>query len=220
VSNTDHDRKRAAARRLLQFALTCRRYIGIFIVVLVALGIGYAILEASHDGLGDPGSVLSTLLWITLIIVAVLYFEDVLIEKFKAVGEIPTPWGAIKTDTARIPVPPRDQAVTLENVALLHTSFSRKDETDIRDDGMAYYQIEVILLAPDEVLNRVEQVTYYLDKVYPDPVRTVKDRTSRFKLKELANGTSIVRADVKLREQDNPIQLNRFIDLRRDGPRI
>jgi hypothetical protein len=56
----------------------------------------------------------------------------------------------------------------------------------------------------------------------PDKTRQFddEDRSSRFKLKELANGTSIVRARVDIRGQDQPLLLNRFIDLRPDGPRI
>jgi hypothetical protein len=73
-------------------------------------------------------------------------------------------------------------------------------------------------VAPSEVLDRVESVTYHLDPAYPDPVRTVHDRGTGFKLKELANGTSIVTAEVRIRGQASPIWLNRFIDLRPTGP--
>nr|CBJ54313.1 protein of unknown function [Ralstonia solanacearum CFBP2957] len=48
----------------------------------------------------------------------------------------------------------------------------------------------------------------------------INDRASRFKMKDLANGTSIVVADVYFLDDDQPLQLNRFIDLRLDGPRV
>jgi hypothetical protein len=51
-------------------------------------------------------------------------------------------------------------------------------------------------------------------------IRRVTDRSSSFKLKELANGTTIVRARIDLDGQDQPVFLNRFIDLRPDGPRL
>lgn len=69
-------------------------------------------------------------------------------------------------------------------------------------------------------MNRITSVTYELEKVWRDPVRDVTDRASRFKLKELANGTSIVLARIHLRGQTEPLLLNRFIDLRPTGPRI
>jgi hypothetical protein len=122
--------------------------------------------------------------------------------------------------TQRIPIPDDTHAVTLDNVALLHTSFVRPDKTREVNDGMTYYQIEIIVLAPAPVLDRIEQVTYHLDPTYPNPEREITERKTRFKLKELANGTSIVRALIKLRNQDEPLQLNRFIDLRPEGPRL
>ena len=94
--------------------------------------------------------------------------------------------------------------------------------TDARNDGRTYYQFEVIIIAPDDVMRRITSVTYELEKAWPPDlrIRTVTDRSSRFKLKDLANGTSIVQARVDLRGQDRPVLLNRFIDLRVDGPRL
>jgi hypothetical protein len=78
----------------------------------------------------------------------------------------------------------------------------------------------VVVLAPPPTLDRIISVTYRLDPAYDKNVYEIKDRLSRFKLKELANGTSIVRAEIKFREQDDPLYLNRFIDLRPEGPRL
>lgn len=129
---------------------------------------------------------------------------------------------SLPEQAARIPSPGAEQPVSLENIALLHTSFLRADKTREFDDGRAYYQFEVIVIAPDDVLERVVSVQYTLEDVWPPEQRsrTVTDRRSRFKLKELANGTSIVNARVDLRDQDRPLILNRFIDLRPDGPRL
>jgi hypothetical protein len=128
----------------------------------------------------------------------------------------------VAAQAARIPSPGAAESVSLENIALLHTSFVRLDETSKRDDGRTYYQFEVIVIAPDDVLQRIISVTYQLEKAWPPDLRsrTVTDRASRFKLKELANGTSIVQAQIDLRGQDRPVFLNRFIDLRVDGPRL
>lgn len=128
---------------------------------------------------------------------------------------------SVPEQAARIPSPAKAAPIGLENIALLHTSFVRPDKTRQFGDGRTYYQIEVIVMAPDDVLRHILKVTYELEKAWPAPhTRPVEDRESRFKLKELANGTSIVRARVDLQGQDQPVLLNRFIDLRPDGPRI
>jgi hypothetical protein len=123
---------------------------------------------------------------------------------------------------ARIPTPATTEPVSLENIALLHTSFVRPDKTREFDDGRTYYQFEVIVIAPDAVLRRVTSVRYELENAWPPDrrVQIVTDRPSRFKLKELANGTSIVKARIDLHGQDHALLLNRFIDLRPTGPRL
>jgi hypothetical protein len=134
---------------------------------------------------------------------------------FLSLGELPA-------QAQRIPSPGAKEAVTLGNVALLHTSFLRQDKTSEYGDGRIYYQFEVIVMAPEPVMTRIDSVVYYLEDAWPSHLRrqTVHDRKSRFKLKELANGTSIVRAEVKFIDDVEPVHLNRFIDLRPDGPRI
>jgi hypothetical protein len=42
----------------------------------------------------------------------------------------------------------------------------------------------------------------------------------KIKMKELANGMSIVTATIEIAGQAQPLELNRFIDLRPDGPRL
>jgi hypothetical protein len=70
-------------------------------------------------------------------------------------------------------------------------------------------------------MQRISSVTYHLEEAWtPNRIQVITDRESRFKMKELANGTSIVRADIVIEGQDKPLQLNRFIDLRADGPRL
>jgi hypothetical protein len=86
----------------------------------------------------------------------------------------------------RIPVPKGSDLVTLENVALLHTSFLRRDKTREFNDGLIYYRIEVVVIAPDVTLDRIELVTYHLDESYPKTTYPIDDRQTKFKLKELA----------------------------------
>jgi hypothetical protein len=111
--------------------------------------------------------------------------------------------GTAAEPAANIPSPSAAESVSLENIVLYDTSFLRPDETIRRDDGRTYYQIEVVVIAPDKVLDRIVSVTYDLPDAWPPHLRTrtVTDRASLFKLKELAYGTAIIRARVDLRGQ-------------------
>jgi hypothetical protein len=121
-----------------------------------------------------------------------------------------------------IPLPAATQLIGTENVALLHTSFRSPKADERFRDGRRYYQFEVIVVAPDAVMEKINSVTYHLEKAWPEANRTqvIRERSSRFKMKELANGTSIVTADIEIEGQDQLLRLNRFIDLRPDGPRL
>jgi len=131
--------------------------------------------------------------------------------------------GSLPEQAQRIPAPSSDQRVTVRNIALLHTSFLSTEATHrLGRGGRKYYQFEVVVMAPDAVMKRIESVTYHLEETWPEKfrTRTIEDRDSRFKMKDLANGTSIVWAEVKFQDDKEPLRLNRFIDLRTDGPRI
>jgi len=118
--------------------------------------------------------------------------------------------------------PATTQSIGPENVALLHTSFRSPKADERFRDGRRYYQFEVIVMAPAVVMEKIKSVTYHLEKAWPEANRTqvIYDRSSRFKMKELANGTSIVTAIIEIEGQAQPLELNRFIDLRPDGPRL
>lgn len=180
-------------------------------------------------------TVISSLVWPFLILAASLLFQRqaaVLLAEvsdrilngagFKIANVIEIGARTVEEKAAAIPAPPQGDAVTLANVALLHTSFPPKKPPKFAD-GRSYLQIEVIVIAPMPVMSRIASVTYRFDQnAYPESslvyVRT--NREERFKVKELANGTSIVRAEVKFIDVEQPLLLNRFIDLRSDGPRI
>ena len=172
--------------------------------------------------------------WLLVLLVAAVAFRsqaqalaDAIVERVKngasfSVGSF-FKMESLPEAARRIPSPATaTDPVSLANIALLHTSFFRPDKTREIGDGLTYYQFEVIVMAPDDVLARVESVRYELEKAWREDLRvqTITDRASRFKMKELANGTSIVLAKVKLRDQEQPVVLNRFLDLRPDGPRI
>jgi len=105
------------------------------------------------------------------------------------------------------------------NIALFHTSFWRADKSKEFDQKM--YQIEVIVVGPDAALNEIQNVSYSLDPAYRERAhRKIESRSDRFKLKELANGYSIVRAEIRFKGRQEVLRLNRFIDLSDAGPRV
>jgi transcription initiation factor IIF auxiliary subunit len=48
----------------------------------------------------------------------------------------------------------------------------------------------------DEALDQVDHVIYKLHSTFPDPVRTVKDRSSKFRLDSAGWGGFVIRAKV------------------------
>lgn len=123
---------------------------------------------------------------------------------------------------AHVPAPAPNAPVSLANVALLHTSWFSPEETALRGDGRRYYKFHVVVIAPATVMGRITSVLWRMSDVWPEryAVQLSRDRADRFRMRELANGTSIVRAEINLDGQPEPLWLNRFIDLREEGPRI
>ncbi len=204
------------------------RYLPPSIALILAVALGTVILNVNTGNVSEASAkVVQSLIWPAFAIILVLFFRvqaeslfDTLLRKVELAEKVSAGGVIIESGPRHIPVPKSGEPVTLENVALMHTSFIRPDKTKQFNDGVSYYQIEVIVLAPQPTLDRITSVTYRLDPAYQKNVYEVMDRQSRFKLKELANGTSIVRAEIKFREQDELLYLNRFIDLRSDGPRL
>ncbi|MFJ3117572.1 MULTISPECIES: pYEATS domain-containing protein [unclassified Pseudomonas] len=179
-------------------------------------------------------SIITSLIWPIIVLVILVLFQPYVERLFLEITERIKGGSGLKIGSfleiqslpeqaRKIPVPSEEQNVTLENIALLHTSFFSETGTRLYGgDGRAYYQFEVVVMAPDVVMEHVDRVVYRLENTWPEALRTreTRDRASRFKMKDLANGTSIVEADVYFRGSDQPLKLNRFIDLRPDGPRI
>jgi hypothetical protein len=177
-------------------------------------------------------SLLSALAWPILILgLLVLFWPQAqtlateVVERTRRGGSFrlgPLSLGEIATQAEQIPSPPQGKPVTLKNVALLHTSFLSPEATRRFGDGRTYYQFEVIVIAPNDVMHRISHVIYDLEDAWPENLRTrvVDDRATRFKMKELANGTSVVTARIEFNDNISPLTLNRFIDLRPDGPRL
>lgn len=144
-----------------------------------------------------------------------------LLRKLKSIGAISLPEEDEPVDSVpnTLVVPSENEPVTRSHMALIHSSwrYPKKDA----EFGRPMYAFHALIQAPDRVLNRIEYVKYLLDRSYKElAVQIVTDRSSRFKLKQLAWGESILRAEVKIKGQDDLIELSRYINLTQTGPRI
>lgn len=65
---------------------------------------------------------------------------------------------------------------------------------------LRYYDWTVFVDAPDEVLDQIEFVTFFLHRTFPDPVHNVFDRGTRFALQASGWGTFEVGALIHFRD--------------------
>ena len=108
---------------------------------------------------------------------------------------------------------------------LNHTSFIRPDkqhEFQARTKvNRPHYDIRVILDSYySGALERVKHVEYILHQAYPEPLQIRSQAATKFLLKELANGEYVLIAKVSLTDRKEPIILQRYITLLKDGPRL
>jgi hypothetical protein len=165
------------------------------------------------------------LAWPVVAIVGLLFFRKPLLAIFRGLAKRIDAGASIKIYSVEVgqaptnlPVPSIDEEITINHMALIHSSwrYAKKDA----EFGRRMWAFHVVVQARGEVLDRIEYVKYLLDRSYPNPVQVVTDRPSRFKLKELANGESTVRCEVKIKGQEEPLFLSRYINLADTGPRI
>jgi hypothetical protein len=170
-------------------------------------------------------ALISAISWPAISLIAIaLFWKDIksLIDavagQIRKGASIRTPIGSLGPVPSDIKAPERNEPITENNMALIHSSwrYPKKD----REFGRIMYCFHAIIQAPSEVLDRIEFVKYHLHPSYPNPVQQVTDRKSHFKLKELAYGESNLRAEVKVKEQNDLISLSRYINLTETGPKI
>jgi hypothetical protein len=170
------------------------------------------------DNLMYDLNLLAPLLWPLLALAFVLVFYKPILELFNSVvlrikrgDELHLSILTIGKSAGPLTVPSGANLVTDDHLALIHRSW-RAPKHDARFN-QKMYQIHVILFGEPKVLDRVAYVYYRLDPSYPEPESYKSDRERQFELKELANGYSLLRAEVKIKGQDEIIHLSRFIDL-------
>jgi len=69
--------------------------------------------------------------------------------------------------------------------------------------GEDYWNWWIWLDGSDKELDRVASVTYTLHRTFPNPVRTVTDRASKFILKTAGWGVFRIRATVSFKDGDS-----------------
>jgi hypothetical protein len=118
------------------------------------------------------------------------------------------------------------EVLPFDYIFLNHTSSLRPDKQAefkrrTRVDR-EHYDIRIIVDSYYRgALERIDRVEYLLNPAYPEPLRLRRNRDQKFLLKELANGESVVIARVYLHQKpDEPIFLQRYIDLWPEGPRL
>lgn len=112
--------------------------------------------------------------------------------------------------------PSSNEHLTDDHVALIHRSW-RVPARDAQF-GRPMHQIHIIVFGTAEALQRIDYVVYRLEPAYPNPVRLGGSLETNFELKELANGYSLVRADIYVCGQQEPVRLSRLIDLTESSP--
>lgn len=125
--------------------------------------------------------------------------------------------------------PLEHEQITEKHLALTSSSW-RRDGTN--GQGPFPYQIHLMIVGSKEALDRVENVLYFFDPAYAesrpefvDPVLKAyvmasSDRAKAFGVYELANGFSVVRAAVKVRNQAEIVNLSRLVDIVEKGPHL
>lgn len=124
----------------------------------------------------------------------------------------------IGQSVGQLKLPTPADYLTDDHVALIHRSWRvpRRDG----EFGHEMHQIHVIVFGTPDALKRIDYVIYRLDNSHPNPVRSGGPLVTNFELKELANGYSLIRAEVYVRGQQEPVRLSRLIDLTDESPRL
>ena len=125
-----------------------------------------------------------------------------------------------RNTTFTLAAPLASQQVTDSHVTLIHSCW-RTEDNDERFGGVPTYRWDIALYGDPRTLDRVSEVTYFLDPIYEQPelrshsinILSADDRDTNFRLKQIANGTSLVRAHVRISGQTEVVKLSRYINL-------
>ncbi|MDM0053754.1 toll/interleukin-1 receptor domain-containing protein [Variovorax sp. J22R115] len=124
--------------------------------------------------------------------------------------------------STELAAPRRGARVTDDHLAMIHTSW-RSPKHDLAFEALMY-RWDLAVFGTAKALDRIEEVTYYLHPAYESPdarppsysvyrYKAHHHRSSCFRLSQLANGHSLVRAYIKIAGQVEPVKLSRYINL-------
>lgn len=65
-----------------------------------------------------------------------------------------------------------------------------------------YYEWEVFVDEPDSTLDKIDHIVYFLHPTFPNPVRTVSNRESRFALRTKGWGEFQINAQVVFKDKE------------------
>ncbi len=149
---------------------------------------------------------------------AITNLIDIAIARVQRGDEVKVGLITIGQSVGELKLPTPTDYLTDDHVALIHRSWRvPKRDAEFRQK---MHQIHVIVFGTPEALKRIDYVIYRLDIAYPNPVRPSGPLETNFELKELANGCSLIRAEVYVRGQQEPVRLSRLIDLTDESPRL
>ena len=74
---------------------------------------------------------------------------------------------------------------------------SLKIEQGFKYRGDDYWDWWIWIDGPKEELDQVDRVTYILHHTFPNPVREIQDRSTKFRMKTAGWGVFLIRATVK-----------------------
>src|SRR5262245_41626427 len=110
------------------------------------------------------------------------------------------------------------EEVSEKHLHLVHSCWRVARQTPF---GLMPYQIHVVLFGHPSALDRVDRVAYKLPGYPNGHAHAIKnEREKLFELKQLANGFSIVQADVFMKRPQRVLRLSRFINMSESGPRL
>lgn len=118
-----------------------------------------------------------------------------------------------------------EKVIPVDYLFLNHASFFREEKqaefkkrTKINSP---HYDIRIVVDSYYKgALKRIEKVRYIMHESYPVNEYIIKNRESKFLLKELAYGESVIVAEVFLKDREKPIILTRYLTLSEIGPKI
>ena len=92
-------------------------------------------------------------------------------------------------------------------------------EQDFKYQGEDYWDWWIWIEGPPEELDQIDRVIYILHPTFPSPVREVKDRSTKFRMKTAGWGEFQIRATVKHKSgRETPLTHNLTLEYPGQAP--